>query len=158
MRIFLFVIILAQVTYCVLGQSADSANKNSKERKIETVDFCQLIENPNLYEGKEIRTVAIYAYGGEDFIVLYCPQCYKAGTLEPFFTDLYETRTKPKIAKKLSRENHSSGTVKVIITGKVQKYGFYIDYVEKADYISREFYFPDRLSPKSLEKANCKEN
>jgi hypothetical protein len=138
-----------------MGQNDNVKNNVSQKAGIETVDFCELITNPDSYEGKTVRTIAIYAYGGEDFTVLYCPQCYTKGTLRPYFSDLFETKTKAKIANKLSRQKQSGGTVKIVFVGKFHTHSFAIEYIETAKYISKEFNFPDRLSKKTKRKIKC---
>lgn len=151
MKIILFICILFLFIDSGMGQNDNVKNS------IEAVDFCELITNPDSYEGKIVRTIAIYAYGGEDFTVLYCPQCYTKGTLRPYFTDLFATKTNPKIANKLSRQKQSSGTVKVILVGRFHAHSFAIDYIETATHISKEFSFPDKLSTKTKQKVRCEE-
>jgi hypothetical protein len=157
MKIFLFICILFLFIDSGMGQNDNVKNNVSQKDSIETVDFCELITNPDSYKGKTVRTIAIYAYGGEDFTVLYCPQCYTKGILRPYFTDLFETKTKPKIASKLSRQKQSSGTVKVILVGIFHAHSFAIDYIETATYISKEYNFPDKLSTKTKRKVKCEE-
>ncbi len=133
----------------------NSQNKLNKNNQIETVEFCNLINDPNQYKNKMIRTIAIFAYGGEDFTVLYSPQCYKAGIIEPYFADTFESKTKSKFVNKISRQKHSSGTVRVTLVGILNSSQLQISYLEKANYISKEYHFPDRLSSKTNEKLNC---
>lgn len=157
MTLLLFMCILFSFIDSVVGQNANVINNISQQDSIETVGFCELITDPDSYEGKTVRTTAIYAYGGEDFTALYCPECYTIGTFRPHFTDFFEKNVKTKIANKLSRQKQSSGSVRIIFVGKFHGRTFSIDSIETATYISKEFYFPDKLSTKTKCRAKCKE-
>ncbi len=157
MRLFLLACMFLLFAQMAAGQKNIANDKKPSEIKVETVDFCKLILNPTNYEGKEVRTVAILVYGGEDFIVLYCPKCYETGVIKPVFTDYFRTQTKGKRIGKLPRLKNSSGTVKLILVGKFSTQQLLIDSVEKAIYLSKESHFPDRLSSKTRQKADCKE-
>jgi hypothetical protein len=157
MKLLLSVCVFFLLAQISIAQKNIIDDKKSPESKIETVDFCELIINPTKYEGKTVRTVAILAYGGEDFIVLYCPKCYLTGVIKPVFTASFELKTKRKVVNKLSVQKHSSGTVKVVLIGKLSTQRLFIDSVEKATYISKEYHFPDRLSSKVKQKVDCNE-
>lgn len=87
---------------------------------------------------------------------LYCPECYGKVWVRPFFEKSYESCTKAKVAEKLSVQKHSSGTVKVLLLGKLDGGSFQIQCIEKAEYITKEYHLPDRLSPKALRHLSCK--
>lgn len=158
MRFLLFVCMLFFSAQMLVNQNKAVNDKELPKVTTEMVDFCELLANQAKYEGKTVRTVAILAYDGEDFIVLYCPQCFKAGVIRPIFTDHFRERTKGTSIGKLPRLKHSSGTVKLIMVGKLSTQQLLIDSVEKATYLSREASFPDRLSPKAKQAINCKED
>lgn len=152
--VYLFGILLLLIQVVFLKE-VKSQNKTNQVNQIETVEFCNLINNPNKYEKQLIKTLAIFAYGGEDFTVLYSPQCYLEGILKPYFAEIFESQTKSKYVNTISRQKHSSGTVRVVLVGILDSRQFQIHYIENAKYISKESHFPDRLSSKTKEKLNC---
>lgn len=142
--------------------SACSQASSSVLPEVQTVDFCELLGSPQLYDQKIVRTRAIFRYGGEDTSDLYCPGCSGAGwgRVRPSFDESYETYTKPEVVAKLSRQKHSSGTVKVVIVGKFYSgpdggHGFHIQRVERAEYISKDYQLPTSDSPKALRRLRC---
>lgn len=156
--IFLTMIIMVSIQN-LLGQKTASNSQILRDSEIETIDFCELVSKRNDVERKKVRTAAIFAYGGEDFSVLYCPQCYKGNnTLQPIFTEMFETLSKPKVVSQLSRQKRPSGSFVVTLIGTLSGHQFLIDYVERARYISKDYYFPDRLSIEVNRRTKCKEN
>lgn len=123
--------------------------------EIPTVNFCDLLRNPEAYDQKVVRTRAIYRYGGEDLSNLYCPQCLSVGSMRPTFADA--ACTKPSVAEKLSVQKHSDGTVRVVIVGQFDGSlsNIVIQCVERADYITKDSHLPDRLSPKDRKRVRC---
>lgn len=123
--------------------------------EIATVDFCDLLRNPQVYDQKVVRTRAIYRYGGEDLSNLYCPHCLNAGSMRPTFAD--SGCTKPSVEAKLSVQKHSDGTVRVVIVGQFdgRLSNIVIRCVERADYLTKDSHLPDRLSPKDRKRVHC---
>ncbi len=125
--------------------------------KVQQVDFCELLANPPAYDKKVLRTTAILRFGGEDTADLYCPECLASGTVRPVFSDSLESCTKPKAVETISRQRHSSGTVRVVVIGTFYKERqLHIECVEAAKYISKEYHLPDRLSAKTLREISCR--
>lgn len=141
----------------VTGSASAQVNKLRND-EIEIVDLCEVLDKQALYEGKTLRIVGIFAYGGEDFNVLYCPKCVNNGVLRPILTNSYRTNTKRKFRNMLSREKKSSGSVKIVAVGTFSRQQFLIDRVENAEFISKEFALPDKLSSSVVERITCEAN
>ena len=142
-----------------------STAKPSTRSEIQNVEFCELLGNPQSYDQKLVRTRAIFRYGGEDTSELYCPDCSGVGWgwVRPVFGDSYESCTKREVAKKLSRQEHSSGTVRVTIVGKFfggqkdeRSFQFQIHCVEQAEYITKDYHARKNLPAKLRERVRCK--
>lgn len=156
MRRFFFLLFSLLLFTSLTWQQSIPSKANPTQSDIQTVNFCDLLANPQLYDQKVVRTTAIYSYGGEDTQELYCPECLKSGFLRVDFKDPYETCTKPKIADKLDR---GSGTVRVVAVGKFHggEYASQFDFqcVEKADIISKRFQLPEKLPTRERKKVRC---
>lgn len=140
---------------CLLLIQSNVAQQQVRTEEIETVAFCTLVASPNLYEGKLVRTTAIFAFGGEDHLVLYCPACFLKGVLRPDFSESFDRRTKGKYKNMISRQKNANGSVKVEMVGRLRNSHFEIEYFETADFLTNQFQFPDRLSESDKAKVNC---
>lgn len=154
----LLVLIILSSFFALSGwQQKSPSNASFSDHEIQEVDFCDLLANPLAYDNKVVRTTAIFSYGGEDSVDLYCPECFARGTARPFFSRSFESCTKPKAVEALSRQKHSSGTVKVVLIGTFYKERqLQIECLEQAAYISKEYHLPDRLSAKTLRQISCR--
>jgi hypothetical protein len=149
---------------CVLGQQTEADRKGhlSVPHEVPTVDFCELLGNPDLYHQKVVRTAAIFRYGGEDTSDLYCPNCLGAGWgwVRPLFDESYYSCTRPKLTAKLSRQKHGSGSVKVVVVGKFIEgqgggHSFQIQCVERAEYISKDYQIPGVAQAPKVRRIRC---
>jgi hypothetical protein len=153
----LIVLIILSSFFSMWPQRGTSAYPPFSEPEIQERDFCDLLANPLAYDKKVVRTTAILRYGGEDTTDLYCPECLASGTVRPVFSKSLESCTKPKALETISRQKHSSGTVRVILIGTFYKERqLQIECLERAGYISREYHLPDRLSAKTLRQITCR--
>lgn len=152
---------------CLMSGQQPHSSSNTKappRSEIQNVEFCELLVDPQSYSQKLVRTQAIFRYGGEDTSELYCPDCSGAGWgwVIPVFGDSYESCTKSTVAKKLSRQEHSSGVVRVTIVGKFggqkdeRSFQFQIHCVEQAEYITKDYQSPKNLPAKTRERLRCK--
>jgi hypothetical protein len=88
--------------------------------KLPTVNFCELVQHPELYDGKQIRISAIYRLGYE-WSDLYCSGCYSAEKMVLLeFEDEFESRTEPRIVKSLS---DFEGTYAITLIGQFRDSG-----------------------------------
>jgi hypothetical protein len=81
------------------------------------VDYCELIKNPSLYDGKKVRVEATYRYGFE-WSELYCQDCFelnKRTWVE--FNNLDESCTSKKSLKKLRKDSPKGRTLSVVFSG-----------------------------------------
>jgi hypothetical protein len=81
---------------------------------IPNVAFCDLLKNPQLYNGKVIRTRAVFRRGGEETADFYCPDCLDTGRVALDIDDRYESCTKAKLREKFRKD----GMYSVVMTGK----------------------------------------
>jgi hypothetical protein len=110
--------------------------------KIETVDFCELIKKPDVYNGKTIRLAAVYRYGFE-WSEFFCPNCSESERISTYPGKSADLTSK-KIRKKL-KWSYRGKTVNVIVIGKFYStnpfdssghpFKIEIGYYEKADVI-----------------------
>ena len=117
MKLLILIFLSACFTFSGWQQNSAATKRPQSRPEILKVDFCDLLANPAAYDMKAVRTTAILRYGGEDSADLYCPECLTKETGKPALSRSYESCTKPKLVEKVSREKHSSGTVKVVMIG-----------------------------------------
>jgi len=82
-----------------------------------TVEYCELIKNPSLYDGKRVRVEATYRYGYE-WSEIYCTDCFdlmKRTWVE--FDNLDESCTSKKFLKKLRKDSPKGRTLSVVFSG-----------------------------------------
>src|SRR6266404_9616721 len=95
------------VVITVLALSSDSATRprNAKEAakpEVLTVEFCDLIRNPKLYDRKEVRVTAIYRLGYE-WQDLYCLNCLSAENMVSLeFDSDFDSCTKRSVRRNLN--------------------------------------------------------
>ena len=156
--------LLLLLCLCLIGGPQLGVLEPAQSSGVQDVEFCDVLANPEAFDQKLVRTRAIFRYGGEDTTDLYCPDCSGPdwGWVKPFFGDSYESCTKKEVAKKLSRHEHDGGTVRVTLVGKFfagkkgeKSYQLQIQCVEEADYITREYKFPEALPPKIRKRVRC---
>jgi hypothetical protein len=149
-----FVVVMFSYTRAPSLRPVDSVSLPPSS-DILTVDFCDLLRNPQAYDQKLVRTRAIYRYGGEDLSSLYCPDCVNVGSMRPTFADA--TCTKPSVGEKLSIQKHSDGTVRIVIVGQFdgKLSNIVIQCVERADFLTKDSHLPDRMSPKDRKRVRC---
>jgi hypothetical protein len=150
------------LSLCLLWQQQFVIPKSPPTDEIHDVEFCELLADPQAYDQKLVRTRALFRYGGEDTIDLYCPDCtgQSWGWVNPIFDD--SSCTKRSVAEKLSLEKHSGGTVRITFIGKFfvrkkgeKSYQIYVQCVEKADYITKEYRLPEALPAKTRKRVRC---
>lgn len=90
-------------------------------RSQERVTFCDLLRNPEKYNGKEITVRATLAIGFE-WQSLYCLECYQNGkTWLDLPIDLDDEQTSRKALKKIP----AAGIVNLTVTGRFLGNGTY---------------------------------
>lgn len=125
-----------------------------------TVDYCELIKNPSLYDGKKVRVEATYRYGYE-WSEIYCPDCFDLKKRTWVKLDnLNESCTSKKLLKKLSKDSPKGRTLSVVFSGTFEsaknRYGHLNGYqfqlevscVEKAKVLLEDSPLPTATSSK----------
>lgn len=89
-----------------------SATKNQQltgfNGAIPTVDYCDLINNPALYDGKEIRLRGVYTLSGKSDSKFFSSAC-TGSTVWVDFVPNYPSCTKPALVKRLDEMKQKSG-------------------------------------------------
>lgn len=131
-----------------------------------TINYCDLIRNPELYDQKLVRVQAVYRYGYE-WSELYCPDCLTEGRTWVDFDEPSETCTKPEVARNISDNGFKGRTVNVVIVGKfygsgggyghlnAYKFKFLVSCVERAEIILNDSPLPNAIPKKLLNRATC---
>lgn len=108
------------------------------------VDYCELIRNPTLYNGKKVRVEATYRYGYE-WSEVYCPRCFDLKKRTWVGLDnVDENCSAKKLLKKFRNESPKGRTLSVVFAGTFES--------SKSDYgHSNDFQF--LLNVSCIEKA-----
>jgi hypothetical protein len=138
-----------------------SLNSTVYAEDFTTVEYCELISNPNKYDKKKIRVEANYRYGYE-WSELLCPDCFnpeKRTWID--FEQLDDSCSSKKLLKKFKKESPKGRTLSVIFAGTFETsskrgYGSTNDYhfkldvvcIEKAQVLFEDSALPDILSRK----------
>ena len=106
-RVFsvLGLILLPFLWQAVLGQE----NKN-----LMSVEYCELVKNPEKYDGKEVTVRATYRYGFE-WSEIFCLDCRDIGKTWLEIGDV--TKKSEKTLKKFPKDD---GTINALFTGKFE--------------------------------------
>jgi hypothetical protein len=142
----------------VLGQEK---SKNNKEDFIETVSFCELIQNPKDFAEKKIKLKSIFRFGSE-WSELYCLSC--KGRIWFEYDDSFDALTKSNLRKKV-KWSEKGRTLNIVAVGKLYvsggyghlggyKYKFVAEYLEEAEVILKDS--PTILPSEIKKKAKCK--
>ena len=131
-----------------------------------TVDYCDLLRKPELYEQRLVRVQAVYRYGYE-WSELYCPNCLTEDRTWVDFDESFESCTKPEVAQKISDNGFKGRTVSVLFVGKFQGSGsgyghmnayrssFLVGCVERAKILLNDSPVPSEMPKKLLNEATC---
>jgi hypothetical protein len=95
-----------------------------QEGEYATVGYCELIRNPDRYNGKRVRISAVYRYGYE-WSELYCLECATESKTWVEFTDSFSSSAKESIRKKLDDNGFKGRTLLVTMVGKFDAGGGY---------------------------------
>ena len=96
------------VTILALGNSYAQASTESTAANIPTVDYCELLRNPALYDQKVIRVRTIYVRSGSDTSKFYDFRCDQSGSTWVEFDGSYASRTKGNHVRTLARMERES--------------------------------------------------
>jgi hypothetical protein len=138
-------------------------NQAPSSGEIAWVTFCDLVKNPTLYEGKEVRTKVVYRHGGEELAEFYCAECLDAGRVSAGFDDSFDSNTTKEIARKLEGEHTLSLVVVGRFYGSSKWYGHFSKYrflfkmsrVEKAKVLLKSIIDPNELPKNKLSRVCC---
>ena len=107
MRIVNQPILIAFVLLCIASASREP-QANPGQSGIPTVDYCDLINNPALYDGKEIRLRGVYTVSGKSDSKFFSSAC-SGSTLWVDFSPNYQSCTKPVLVTRLAEMSRKSG-------------------------------------------------
>jgi hypothetical protein len=124
-----------------------------------------LLKNPERYNGKVIRTRAVFRRAGEEIAEFYCPKCLDLRRVYFDISEDYKYRTNPEVRNKLLKER----TFNVILTARFQvagegkgfghfsqwHYKFVVSRIERADIIFTGGTAPESLSKRVIRRARC---
>jgi hypothetical protein len=121
------------------------------------VEYCDLIKNPEVYDGKEVTLRATYRYGFE-WQEIYCLECRNLGKTWLEIWDL--TKKSKKILKKFPKND---GTINAIFTGIFQsskgpfgdggyRYRFLLKEISQAELVTKSGADPNALAKNEKEK------
>ena len=166
MKYLLLFALLAPTSVSLAQQPDSSAEVNaSVETNVPTVAFCDLLDNPERYNQKIVRTRAVFSRGGEDYAELYCPRCYSVERMvwPTFDDDSFDSSTKSSIRKKF--DGSFDVTLSATVVGKfiaspgghlgLYRHQFLITRAEQAERVSKGFGLPERLSRKVKRRVRC---
>jgi len=154
------ILVLGSMSFPVNGQSASSTQSSA----IETVEFCELLKNPQIYHQKVVRIRAVFSRGGEEWSAIFCPKCSTDKTLIwPEYEDSFESDTPSKVARRFAKR--WDVTLAVILVGRFDTSGgghlgmypylFHVIRAERADLISKHSLQPWSMSEKQKRNAHC---
>lgn len=152
------------VTLLALSSDSATRGRNAKEAakpEVPTVEFCDLIHTPKLYDRKEVRVTAIYRLGYE-WQDLYCLNCFSAENMASLeFDSDFDSCTKRSLRRNL---NSFEGTFAVTLVGTLfdsgDRYGYKGGYrfkflakcAERADRLLKDGRSPAVLPQKARDK------
>jgi hypothetical protein len=161
-RPFLFLAI-AGIAALIAGAArpSSSASKTRTQSDTTSVTYCDLIHNPERYNGKTVRTNVTYRFGFE-WAEFYCLDCWDMDhrTWVEYEHDLCAK------SKKIKDNDFRGRTVNLQVVGKFYgagRYGhmgayqfkFVVDCVESAKTIWDNSFVPSSLPPDIAKKASC---
>jgi hypothetical protein len=76
---------------------------------IPAVEYCELVKNPSLYDGKKIRLRGVYLVSGKYDSTFFSSACSDGNTLWVDFEQGYQSCSPPKTVKSLATISQKSG-------------------------------------------------
>ncbi|MFV0388159.1 MAG: hypothetical protein ACK5NT_05335 [Pyrinomonadaceae bacterium] len=141
--------------FVVFGQNV----RTQQNIESSTVTYCELLKNPEKYDGKEVKVRATYRYGFE-WSEIYCLDCRSIGKTWLEASNI--TKKSEKILKKLPRDD---GTVNAIFTGTFEsskgpfgdgsyRFRFMLKEISQAELVTKSGADPEQL-PEDIRKKVC---
>jgi hypothetical protein len=135
--------------------------KGQQTRKMVSISYCDLLNNPELYDGKEVTVRATYRYGFE-WSEIFCIKCRASGKTWLEVGDV--TQKSKKILKKLPKDD---GTVNAAFTGTFQsskgpfgdggyRFRFLLKEISETEVVTKSGADPEKL-PEGLRRKLCAE-
>jgi hypothetical protein len=139
-----------------------------KKLKIPLVSICDLIKNPEEFEGKNIRVNATYRYGVE-WSELYCSNCWDRDERRIWvsFDSSFSSNTKSKIRKTLVGGGETGRTLNVDFVGAFYRdsqlpagydFKFIVTKASIAEIILDDSPIPPELDAKHKALTACKKS
>ncbi|MDQ3635733.1 MAG: hypothetical protein M3405_14670 [Acidobacteriota bacterium] len=141
------------------SQKINENQSQQNEPESNSISYCDLVRNPEKYDGKEVTVFASYRYGFE-WQELYCLECQGLGKTWLEIDDNITSKTE-KIFKKFPKDD---GTINAIFTGTFESskgpfgdgsysFRFLLKEASQARLVSKSSAFPTRLSDKVKRKV-----
>lgn len=139
--------------------SQGKENRQASKGSPAVVAHCDLVMNPDRYDGKEVTVLATYRYGFE-WQELLCLECRKVGKTWLEFDDDLEAKSKSEL-KKFPK---GQGTVNAVFTGTFQsskgsygdggyRFQLRVREISGAKVVSKSGWAPEHLSPNARKKV-----
>src|ERR1044071_4855040 len=114
-RLLTVILCLPGVLAPVVGKPAAYQSRPAATSDVPAVAFCDLLKNPQAYDGRVIRTRAVFSRRGEEVTEFYCPACSESGRVKFDPSDEeYDSCTEPAVREKIL----NYPTVNVMLTGR----------------------------------------
>lgn len=135
-KITLSAILLVSWAFFSFGQSEKPSDVTQiSKSEIQTVSYCDLINNEDRYNWKTVRVEAIYVTFFEKSVI-YIPDCREGNAREyqtwvDFSDDLSDVKSQRRMIKRINKfqkkdnETYGGGAARVIFVGKFQGSGYY---------------------------------
>jgi hypothetical protein len=109
MKRFILTTILGCLFIPTLGEKVLRERFALASEDIPTVEYCELVKNPSLYDGKKIRLRGVYVVSGKYASKFFSSACGSGNTLWVDFEQGYQSCSPPKLVKSLSTMSQKSG-------------------------------------------------
>ena len=108
-RHLIFTILLCALPVIAPAFSSPVTRASLTSTDIPTVEYCALIRNPSLYDGKEIRLRGVYLVSGKNDSKFFSSACGGSDTLWVDFEHGYQSCSPAKAVRSLARMSQKSG-------------------------------------------------
>jgi hypothetical protein len=155
MTIWLILIAVSVLPFASRKATAQQISKS------DSISFCDLLRNPEKYDGKEVTVSASYRYGFE-WQEIFCLDCRDKGKTWLEMDDDIITAESERILKRLPKND---GTVNALFTGIFvssrssfgdggYRFGFLLKKISQAKVVTKSGWAPEQL-PDKIRKKVC---
>ncbi|HEX8920414.1 MAG TPA: hypothetical protein VF766_02980 [Pyrinomonadaceae bacterium] len=109
MKRFILTILLGCLLVATYGAKVSAKRFALTSEDVPTVEYCELVRNPSLYDGKKIRLHGVYLVSGKNDSKLFSSACGGGDTLWVDFEAGYQSYSPSKVVKSLATMSRKSG-------------------------------------------------